>query len=103
MPILALKALKNWKGKWRGQEEEEEAEKVPAPEPLVKPLTEPKYKVSIVRDKELDNVELKMLKILQASECKHDCLVLNTIVHRYVLILKYKYYDVLHAFNPKLN
>ena len=63
MPILALKALKNWKGKWRGQEEEEEeAEKVPAPEPLVKPLTEPKYKVSIVRDKELDNVELKISK-----------------------------------------
>ena len=42
-------------------------------------------------------------KKLQASECKHDCLVLNTIVHRYVLILKYKYYDALHAFNPKLN
>ena len=63
MPILALKALKNWKGKWRPQEEEEEeAERVPAPEPLVKPLTEPKYKVSIVRDKELDNVELKISK-----------------------------------------
>ena len=55
MPILALKAIKNWKGKRRVLEEEEEVEKVAPPEPLVKPLTEPKYKVVLIRDKEQSN------------------------------------------------
>ena len=50
MPILALKAVKNWKGKWK--REEGEAERDPPPEPLVKPPAEPKYKVILVRDKE---------------------------------------------------
>ena len=55
MPILALKALKNWKGRWKVPEEEEEVEKVAPPEPLVKPLADPKYKVVLVRDKELSH------------------------------------------------
>ena len=54
MPILALKALKNWKGKWKG--DEGEGERDPPPEPLVKPLGEPKYKVVLVRDKECVNL-----------------------------------------------